>query len=63
MHGHKCHWPVTIIVFVFCLQPMNKRIDLFCVLETLKVVDQSITTIFMDAAMESLHQMVCVDSK
>lgn len=39
-------------------QPLNKRIDLFCVLETQKAVDQNITALFMEAVMESIHQMV-----
>jgi hypothetical protein len=39
-------------------QPLGKRIDLFCVLETQKVVDPSITTLFMEAVMESINGMV-----
>jgi hypothetical protein len=39
-------------------QPMEKRIDLFCVLETQKVVHPNITTLFMEAVMESIHRMV-----
>ena len=47
----------TLYHYLFS-QHMSRRIDLFCVLETQKTVDQSITALFMEAVMESIHQMV-----
>ena len=41
-------------------QPLSKRIDLFCVLESQKAVDSNIATLFTEAVMESIHQMVSI---